>query len=56
MKEGGNNKIDKKAYEQNTKKRSQMLSKHPLTLGAHQHDEHLHPKPFAKMMKRRNHN
>jgi hypothetical protein len=31
-----------------------MLLKHPLTLGAHQHGEHLHPKPFAKKMKRKN--
>jgi hypothetical protein len=38
---------------QNIEKESQMLLGHPLTLGAHQHDEHFHPK-FAKTMKKKN--
>jgi hypothetical protein len=33
-----------------------MLHGHPLTLGRHQHDERLHPKPSIKNVKKRNHN
>jgi len=33
-----------------------MLHGHPLTSKAHQHDEHLHLKPFAKRITRRNQN
>lgn len=31
-----------------------MLLGHPLTLKSHQHNEHPHPKLFAKRMKRKN--
>jgi hypothetical protein len=48
VKEGGSNEIDKKAFEQNTKGRSQMLPRHPQTLGMHQHDKHPHLKPLTK--------
>jgi hypothetical protein len=37
-------------------KKSQLLLGHPLTLGVHQQDEHLHPKPLAKRMKKSNWN
>jgi hypothetical protein len=39
---------------QNIEKETQMLFGHPLTLGAHQHDEHFHPKSLAKRMKKIN--
>jgi hypothetical protein len=36
-KEGGSNEVNRKAFEWNIKGGSQMLTKHPLTLGVHQH-------------------
>jgi hypothetical protein len=53
LKNEGNNGRDRKVSKQNTEKKSQMLLGHPLTLGAHQHDEHVHPKLLAKSMKKR---
>jgi hypothetical protein len=55
LKKGGKSIVNRKVFEKNTKKGSQMLRGYPLTSGMHQHDEHLHPKPSIKNMKRRNH-
>jgi hypothetical protein len=55
-KKGGKGKVNRKDFENYTKKGSQILHGHPLTSRTHQHDEHLHPKPSIKNMKRRNHN
>jgi hypothetical protein len=56
LKKGKTNKTNEKTFEQNTKRKSQMLPKHPLTLKMHQHGKHLHPKPPTKWMKRKNEN
>ncbi len=56
LKKGGRGKVKRKVFEQNTKRRSQMLHGHPLTSKAYQHDEHLHPKPLIKNMRKRNQN
>ncbi len=52
-KKGGRGGINRKIFEKNTKKGAQMLHGHPLTLGPHQHDEYLDPKPSIKNMQRK---
>jgi len=47
-KKGGKGKVNRKVFEKNTKKGSQMLHGHSLTSRMHQQDEHLHPKPSIK--------
>jgi hypothetical protein len=56
LKKRGGGRVNRKVFEQNTKRGSQMLHGYPLTSRVHQHDEHLHSKPLIKNMRKRNQN